>query len=215
MAICANWEWHKFAMGYIFWARCRRCRSMLRSLTRLSNAVWICKACRASLATAFGFGSGAIAREARRAPARWPRELLGERVDHTHADVLEILDRATLTCYTMLETLGFRGAVDWRDPARCRRCCLRRDREGSQHLHVGELVPKFQQASETKLNTCSMRLEGKVCACRPARAPTRGMVLTLLPAGRNFYAVDPRAPPSQAAWRVGQHLAREVVGAVS
>jgi cobaltochelatase CobN len=33
----------------------------------------------------------------------------------------------------------------------------------------------------------------------------------ILPTGRNFYAVDPRALPSQAAWRVGQQLAREVV----
>ena len=33
----------------------------------------------------------------------------------------------------------------------------------------------------------------------------------VLPTGRNFYAVDPRALPSQAAWRVGQQLAREVL----
>ena len=32
-----------------------------------------------------------------------------------------------------------------------------------------------------------------------------------LPTGRNFYAVDPRALPSQAAWLVGQELAREVI----
>jgi len=44
----------------------------------------------------------------------------------------------------------------------------------------------------------------------PAGAPTRGMA-HILPTGRNFYAVDPRALPSQAAWRVGQHLAREAV----
>jgi len=33
----------------------------------------------------------------------------------------------------------------------------------------------------------------------------------VLPTGRNFYAVDPRALPSQAAWRVGQQLAREAI----
>jgi cobaltochelatase CobN len=33
----------------------------------------------------------------------------------------------------------------------------------------------------------------------------------ILPTGRNFYAVDPRALPSEAAWRVGQQLAREAI----
>jgi cobaltochelatase CobN len=33
----------------------------------------------------------------------------------------------------------------------------------------------------------------------------------ILPTGRNFYSVDPRSLPSQAAWRVGQQLAQEVL----
>jgi cobaltochelatase CobN len=33
----------------------------------------------------------------------------------------------------------------------------------------------------------------------------------ILPTGRNFYAVDPQAIPSQAAWRVGQQLAAELI----
>src|SRR5262249_18006728 len=41
-------------------------------------------------------------------------------------------------------------------------------------------------------------------------APTRGMA-HVLPTGRNFYAVDPRALPSPAAWQVGKELAREVI----
>ena len=39
----------------------------------------------------------------------------------------------------------------------------------------------------------------------PSGAPTRGMV-NVLPTGRNFYSVDPRALPSPAAWDVGQAL---------
>ena len=53
-------------------------------------------------------------------------------------------------------------------------------------------------------------LEGRYVPAGPAGAPTRGMA-HVLPTGRNFYAVDPRALPSQAAWRVGQQLAREVL----
>jgi cobaltochelatase CobN len=33
----------------------------------------------------------------------------------------------------------------------------------------------------------------------------------VLPTGRNFYAVDPRALPSMAAWRIGQQLADELI----
>jgi cobalamin biosynthesis Mg chelatase CobN len=33
----------------------------------------------------------------------------------------------------------------------------------------------------------------------------------ILPTGRNFYAVDPQAIPSQAAWRVGGQLADELI----
>jgi cobaltochelatase CobN len=33
----------------------------------------------------------------------------------------------------------------------------------------------------------------------------------ILPTGRNFYAIDPRALPSEAAFRVGQQLAREAI----
>ncbi|WP_197340232.1 cobaltochelatase subunit CobN, partial [Ralstonia solanacearum] len=44
----------------------------------------------------------------------------------------------------------------------------------------------------------------------PSGAPTRGMA-HVLPTGRNFYSVDPRSLPSQAAWRIGTALANEVL----
>ena len=53
-------------------------------------------------------------------------------------------------------------------------------------------------------------LAGRYVPPGPPGAPTRGMA-HILPTGRNFYAVDPRAVPSQAAWRVGQQLARELL----
>jgi len=39
----------------------------------------------------------------------------------------------------------------------------------------------------------------------PSGAPTRGMA-DILPTGRNFYSIDPRAIPSPAAWEVGVAL---------
>jgi len=53
-------------------------------------------------------------------------------------------------------------------------------------------------------------LSGGYIPAGPSGAPTRGMA-HILPTGRNFYSVDPRALPSQAAWQVGQQLAKEVL----
>jgi len=44
----------------------------------------------------------------------------------------------------------------------------------------------------------------------PSGSPTRGMA-HILPTGKNFYSVDPRALPSQSAWHVGRQLADEVL----
>lgn len=53
-------------------------------------------------------------------------------------------------------------------------------------------------------------LSGGYIPAGPSGAPTRGMA-HILPTGRNFFTADPRALPSQAAWQVGQQLAREVL----
>ncbi len=70
------------------------------------------------------------------------------------------------------------------------------------------LVPALEQVTD-EIDHVLDALEGHYVPAGPAGAPTRGMA-HVLPTGRNFYAVDPRAVPSQAAWRVGQQLAREV-----
>jgi cobaltochelatase CobN len=53
-------------------------------------------------------------------------------------------------------------------------------------------------------------LSGGHVAAGPSGAPTRGMA-HVLPTGRNFYSVDPKALPSPLAWEVGRRLADEVV----
>jgi len=49
-------------------------------------------------------------------------------------------------------------------------------------------------------------LDGRWVPPGPSGAPTRGMA-HVLPTGRNFYSVDPKALPSRLAWEVGQGLA--------
>jgi cobaltochelatase CobN len=49
-------------------------------------------------------------------------------------------------------------------------------------------------------------LDGRWVPPGPSGAPTRGMA-HVLPTGRNFYSVDPKALPSKLAWEVGRGLA--------
>ena len=51
-------------------------------------------------------------------------------------------------------------------------------------------------------------LEGRYVPAGPSGSPSRGMA-HVLPTGRNFYTVDPRALPTPAAWSTGSALARE------
>jgi cobaltochelatase CobN len=71
------------------------------------------------------------------------------------------------------------------------------------------LVPALQRTSD-EIDNLLAALNGHYVPAGPSGAPTRGMA-HVLPTGRNFYAVDPRALPSSAAWQVGQELAREVL----
>jgi len=71
------------------------------------------------------------------------------------------------------------------------------------------LVPALRRTSD-EIDNLLAALDGHYIPAGPSGAPTRGMA-HVLPTGRNFYAVDPRALPSLAAWQVGQELAREVL----
>jgi cobaltochelatase CobN len=53
-------------------------------------------------------------------------------------------------------------------------------------------------------------LDGRWVAPGPSGAPTRGMA-HVLPTGRNFYSVDPKALPSRLAWDVGRGLADQLL----
>jgi cobaltochelatase CobN len=49
-------------------------------------------------------------------------------------------------------------------------------------------------------------LDGRFIAAGPSGSPLRGLV-NVLPTGRNFYSVDPRAVPSRLAWDTGMAMA--------
>jgi cobaltochelatase CobN len=73
-----------------------------------------------------------------------------------------------------------------------------------------ELVPKLRRGADDEIAHMLAALEGRYIPPGPSGAPTRGMA-HVLPTGRNFYGVDPRALPSLAAWQTGQGLAADLI----
>jgi cobaltochelatase CobN len=67
------------------------------------------------------------------------------------------------------------------------------------------LVPALEQTTDELANVMSS-FEGGYVPPGPAGSITRGMA-DILPTGKNFYSIDPRAVPSTASWRVGVALA--------
>ena len=70
---------------------------------------------------------------------------------------------------------------------------------------AGTIYPALMRTTD-EISNLLRGLEGKFVPPGPSGAPTRGMA-NVLPTGRNFYSVDPKALPSPAAWEVGKALA--------
>jgi cobaltochelatase CobN len=71
------------------------------------------------------------------------------------------------------------------------------------------LVPALGRTTDEVTHVLAA-LDGRYVPAGPSGAPTRGMA-HVLPTGRNFYSVDPKAVPSPLAWDVGQRLAEGIV----
>ncbi|HUZ27685.1 MAG TPA: cobaltochelatase subunit CobN, partial [Solirubrobacteraceae bacterium] len=77
--------------------------------------------------------------------------------------------------------------------------------EAVLRLAAEEVVPRIR-ATTGELDSVLAALRGRHVPAGPSGSPTRGR-LDVLPTGRNFYSVDPRALPSELSWEVGQQLA--------
>ena len=74
-----------------------------------------------------------------------------------------------------------------------------------QHLRQ-ELLPRLLACAPAEREAFLRGLAGKRIAAGPSGAPTRGRP-DLLPTGRNFYSVDLRGLPTEAAWDLGRRSA--------
>jgi cobaltochelatase CobN len=85
------------------------------------------------------------------------------------------------------------------DPARVRRVL---------EFAATEMVPRLRRTGEEIVGTLRA-LDGRFISPGPSGSPLRGLV-NVLPTGRNFYSVDPKAVPSRLAWATGQELAESL-----
>ncbi|KRC48708.1 MULTISPECIES: cobaltochelatase subunit CobN [unclassified Nocardioides] len=72
-----------------------------------------------------------------------------------------------------------------------------------------EVVPRLARTSD-ELDHTLHALAGGYVPAGPSGSPLRGLV-NVLPTGRNFYTVDPRAVPSRLAWQTGQAMADSLI----
>lgn len=182
---------------------------MLVALTRLPNAG--VPGLHAGLAGALGLNLGGLLdRPGARldAPARLGE--LAARPVQTNGDALELLDELALHLYQLLAGRDF-------DPASIPAVlALTLGNVGDHGPLIAtleyvcrELRPNLEATTDETRHLLA-GLAGRYVPAGPSGAPSRGQA-HILPTGRNFYAVDPRAVPSPAAWTVGSGLAREVL----
>lgn len=72
-----------------------------------------------------------------------------------------------------------------------------------------QVVPRLGRTTD-ELDAVLHALDGGFVPAGPSGSPLRGLV-NVLPTGRNFYTVDPRAIPSRLAWQTGQAMAESLV----
>ena len=74
---------------------------------------------------------------------------------------------------------------------------------------ANEIVPRLARTTDELTNVLHA-LDGGYVPAGPSGSPLRGLV-NVLPTGRNFYSVDPKAIPSRLAWETGQAMAESLL----
>jgi cobaltochelatase CobN len=124
------------------------------------------------------------------------------------SDLVDALEERARSLVTAMETTGW-------DPARAPAVTaaeLGREVAGVARVlefAASEVVPRLAGTSG-EIGAVLRALDGGHVPAGPSGSPTRGLV-NVLPTGRNFYSVDPKAIPSRNAWEVGQALAGSLI----
>ncbi|MFI6599662.1 cobaltochelatase subunit CobN [Nonomuraea sp. NPDC050536] len=136
------------------------------------------------------------------------REALGLREDGGAA--LKDVDRVEATSRALVEAMEARA---WNPAAAPEVAAMVLDGGPESRELVAEIlrfaatevVPRLDRTTD-ELDHVLHALDGGYVPAGPSGSPLRGLV-NVLPTGRNFYSVDPRAVPSRLAWETGQAMA--------
>ncbi|MEO5873879.1 MAG: cobaltochelatase subunit CobN, partial [Streptosporangiaceae bacterium] len=133
------------------------------------------------------------------------REALGLREDGTagrvDTDTAEELARALVEA---MEAGGWQAAT----AGEVTRRVLGRDDEQVGTIlgfAATEIVPRLERTTD-EITHLLHALDGGYVPAGPSGSPLRGLI-NVLPTGRNFYSVDPKAVPSRLAWATGLAMA--------
>ncbi|MQA63687.1 MAG: cobaltochelatase subunit CobN, partial [Actinophytocola sp.] len=121
--------------------------------------------------------------------------------ENSDAPAAEV-DRIEARAHSLVSAMEAR---DW-DPAAVAGVCANAP-EAAQVLTFAatEIVPRLA-GTDKELHGVLHALDGGYIPAGPSGSPLRGLI-NVLPTGRNFYTVDPKAIPSRLAWETGQALA--------
>jgi len=98
--------------------------------------------------------------------------------------------------------------ADW-DPAAAAALHQSTDVQRVLEFAATQVVPRLARTTD-ELTAILHALSGGYVPAGPSGSPLRGLV-NVLPTGRNFYTVDPRAVPSRLAWETGQAMADSLI----
>jgi cobaltochelatase CobN len=165
---------------------------------------------RRAVGAAFGLDEPAlVAAPGAPAPAA-PPELV-ERFRGPAASAGDLVDRLEAAQMALLDALAERGFAAEAAAGVCESVLGRRDEgvELTLRFAAEQAVPRIR-GTAAELDGVVAALNGRHVPAGPSGSPTRGR-LDVLPTGRNFYSVDPRALPSELSWEVGQRLAEALL----
>ncbi|WP_433294850.1 cobaltochelatase subunit CobN [Pseudonocardia sp. CA-142604] len=124
----------------------------------------------------------------------------------TGADLVDVLEGVARALVTGVQARGWSGPA-----AVCAELLGEEIPDVVAVLEFGcaEVVPRLERTTD-EVTGVLHALDGGYVPAGPSGSPTRGLV-NVLPTGRNFYSVDPKAIPSRSAWEIGSALADSLV----
>ena len=164
---------------------------------------------RKSMAEALGFDYAGLLEEPGIALSDGiPKALANMDTESTARIRGDVVERLELLCRQAYRDMSLTGFDPEKSSQVVDRLLGSRDTQTERVLgHAAKTVYPALMRTSDEIGNLLRGLEGCFVPAGPSGAPTRGMV-NVLPTGRNFYSVDPKTIPSQAAWEMGQGLAQ-------